>query len=192
MRGGPSAERIPGADVDHDNRIVRLHAGVPQSFVNRRNHRRVNRHLDRHGGSIRRRDAERRQQVPLVLHRVARPETPRARDRVRVHPAPSDHGVAEAHARAAQPCQHRRARSAVKINHEVVTARAQPPRECGIVAHAAPAFRPRRDDHLVQMRIVQDDRRGRRLDDVSEVRVGEPPPQSVNRGRGEHDVTNLP
>ena len=31
----------------------------------------------------------------------------------------------------------------------------------------------RRDDHLVQVRVVGDDRRGRRLDDIGEMRVGE-------------------
>ena len=87
--------------------------------------------------SIRRRDAERRQQIPLVLDRMPRPELPRARDARRVHPAAAGDLVAEALRRAAQPGEQRRARPAVKIDREVVAPRAKRRAEREVAEQAA-------------------------------------------------------
>jgi hypothetical protein len=49
----------------------------------------------------------------------------------------------------------------------------------------------RRDDHLVQMRIVPNDRSSGRLDKVGEVRIGKTRAQRGNRRRGEDDVADF-
>ena len=154
--------------------------------------RRIDRHLDRSARRVRRRDVERREQIPLVLDRMARPQLARPRDAPRVHPAPAGDLVADAHRRAAQPRQQRRARPAVEIDGEIERARAaaggRAPRSREQPAHARAA---RRDDHLVEMRIAGDDRRGRRFDEVGEVGVGKPPAQGADGRRGEDDVADL-
>ena len=79
----------------------------------------------------------------------------------------------------------------MKVDGEVVPPGAEPPAERQVVAQAAEPPRARRHNHLIEMRVVDDDRGCRRLDDVGEVRAGEAVPQSMHGGRGERDVTNL-
>ena len=94
--------------------------------------------------------------------------------------------------RAAQPGQQRRARAAVKVDREVVAlARAAGGRARGRPSRPRSAARARRDDDLVEMRVAGDDRRGRGLDEIGELRVGKPPAQRVNGRRREDDVADL-
>ena len=79
----------------------------------------------------------------------------------------------------------------MKINREIVSLAAQPSPERKVAEQAAQPAGARRDDHLVEMRVVDDDRRSGGLDDVGEVRIREPLPQRMDSRRGEDDVTNL-
>ena len=69
-------------------------------------------------------NAERQQHVPLAHHRVARPQRARPGHARRVHPASSGDLVADPHRRTARPREQRAARAAVKIDRQVVAARA--------------------------------------------------------------------
>ncbi len=141
---------------------------------------------------IRRSDVERGEQVPLVLHRMPRPQFARARDSPRVHPAPADNCVAHAHRRAAQPRENRGARAAVEIDDDVVRRRAQAADELHLGAEPADAARTRRDNQLVDIGIVLDDRRRGRLDEVCDVGLWKAPPDRSNGRRREDDVPDLP
>jgi hypothetical protein len=80
----------------------------------------------------------------------------------------------------------------MEIDGDVVPLSPQPAAESKIAEQAAHAARARRDDDLVQMGVAGDNRRGRRLDDIADVRVREPLAQRMYGGGGEGDVTNLP
>ena len=54
---------------------------------------------------------------------------------------------------------------------------------------AAPAGR---DNHVVQVRVVRDDGRGGRFDEVADVGVGKMPAQAADGRRREDDVADLP
>src|SRR5262249_58427554 len=150
------------------------------------------RHRDGKRGWTRRPHAKDCDEVPLILDRVAPPKLARPGHAALYRPPAPRDLVAEAERRAAHPRQERRARTAVKINRDVEPLRAQPPPECDVAGEPAQSAGSRRDHDLVQVRIVRDDRRGRRLDDVGEVRVRQSLPQRVKRRRGEDDVANLP
>jgi hypothetical protein len=79
----------------------------------------------------------------------------------------------------------------VKIDREIVTFAAQPQTEGDIRQRAAHARRPRRDDHAIEMRVIGDNRRRRRLNDVGEVRVRKATPQSANGRRRENHIANF-
>jgi len=57
-----------------------------------------------------------------------------------------------------------------------------------IVEHASQPATLRDDDHLVEMRIGGNDRRGRRLDEIGDVGVGEAVPKRPNGRRRQRDV----
>src|SRR6185436_11643507 len=76
-------------------------------------------HLDGIQRAFGRIDAKRREQVPLVLDRVAWPQLARPRDGVRVHPASSRNGVADTQRRTRQPRQPRASRPAVEVDHQI-------------------------------------------------------------------------
>ena len=187
----PAAERVAGAHVNNDQAIGWGHARSREARVDRRCGPRVHRHLDRTGGAIRTRNVERRQKIPLVLDRMPRPQPPRPLDLVCVHPAPSDDLIADSSRCAAEPCQQRRARPAVKIDGQVVAALAEAAAEREVLEDAFEAASPRRDDDFVEVRSMADYRSGRRLDDVGKMRVREAPPERVNGRRCENDVPNL-
>ena len=75
-------------------------------------------------------------------------------------------------------------------NIETAAAKASPGRE--VVAQPGEPAAVRDGDHLIQMRIAGDDRRGRRLDDISEVGVGIVPAQRGDDGRREYHVADQP
>ena len=122
---------------------------------------------------------------------MARPQLARPRDHARVHPASAANPVADADRRAAQPHEERRPRPAVEIDGEIEAHRAEPPAERDVADEPARPADARRDDDFVQMRIALDDRRGGRLDDVGEVRVGKSIAQRADGRRREHDVADF-
>jgi hypothetical protein len=65
--------------------------------------------------------------------------------------------------------------------------RAQPPHQ-GEIGRQSFA---RRDNHLVEVRVRRDERRGVGLDDVGEMRGGKLRTKRVNGGRREYDVADL-
>jgi hypothetical protein len=80
----------------------------------------------------------------------------------------------------------------MKVDREVVALGTQASAEGEVVEQTTEPARPRRQDDLVQMRVVDDDRSGRGFDDVAEMRVRKPFPKRMDRGGGEDDVANLP
>jgi hypothetical protein len=82
-------------------------------------------------------------------------------------------------------------RTGAPLSH-VVARGLEPASQRDVRDHAAQSPRARSDDHVVEMRVVEDDRRSRRFDDVGEVSVGKPPAHRVDRRRREDHVANLP
>src|SRR5437867_2838893 len=122
---------------------------------------------------------------------MPRAQLTRAGDPACVHPAAARHVVSDANLGAAQPRQQRAARSAVKIDRDVVPLRAKTPADAQIVPELRRPSSFPDDDHLVDMWIVRDDRGGGRLDDIRDVRVGESLPDRAHGRCGEDDVTDL-
>ena len=131
--------------------------------------------------AVGRRDAERREQIPLVLDRVPRPQRARPRDPPRVHPAAAgDRRSRCARARrSATSAATRAGRRESRSPGRSARARSRRP-SARSPSRPRSAARARRDDDLVQMRVADDDRRRRRLDEVGEVRVGKPLPQRAD------------
>ena len=80
----------------------------------------------------------------------------------------------------------------MKIDGKIESPRPQLAPEAEIADKSPYAARVRRDDHLIEVRIALDDRRRRRLDDISEVGVWETAPERVDGGRRKDDVADLP
>ena len=80
----------------------------------------------------------------------------------------------------------------MKIDGEIEPPGPQLAPEAEIADKSAYAARARRDDHLIEVRIALDDRRSRRLDDISEVGARETAPQRVDGGCRKDDVADLP
>jgi hypothetical protein len=79
----------------------------------------------------------------------------------------------------------------MEIDREIEPFGAKPPAERDVAEPSADAASARRDDHLVQMRVVHDDWRGGGLDQVREMGAGEMVAQGVNRWCREGDVADL-
>ena len=190
----PAPERVAGADVDDDDAIVGRDAGAREPLGDRRGGA-ADRPASRPGSvdAIRRRDAERRRADPTGSRpSAAAAARAAARTRARVHPAAPGDLVADAHAarrsatsaatRAARRGSRSRGRSAARRSRRPSARSASRPRD----ARAA-----RRDDHLVEVRVVGDDRRRGRLDEIGEVRVGKSLAQRAHGRRREDDVADL-
>ncbi len=80
----------------------------------------------------------------------------------------------------------------MKIDGDIEPTCAQTPAERNVAEQSAPSARSRRDDHIVEVRTAEHDRRGRGFDDVRKVCVGKGAAQCANRGRGEDHVADLP
>src|SRR5439155_15317849 len=92
---------------------------------------------------------------------------------------------------AAEPCQKRGARPAVKIDGHVIPALAQPATKPEVMQETFETSRPRGHDDFVEVRVMADYRSGRRLDDVGQMRVRETAAQRGNGRCCEDDVPNL-
>jgi hypothetical protein len=189
----PAPERVAGADVQHDELV----AGVDTRRRQPRRHPFVRVGDERHFHRVVLRVAaaarpagDRLQQVPLVGDRVPRPQLRRAVRHARVHPPPPRDVVADPFPRAAGPRQPGRARAAVQVEREIETRPPQPPRQRDVRDDPFHPARPRHHDHLVEMRIVPDDRRRIRLDQVGEPRLRVRPAQPAQQRRREHDVAD--
>jgi hypothetical protein len=148
-------------------------------------------HLDRRVGGIGRRDANRVEQIPLVLDGVSRSDVTGPMDANRVHPSAPGDVVPDAHGRTRQPGDQRTARTAVKIDRHVEPCRANAPDERKVVANASQAAAPGRDDQFVEVRVSGHDGCGSRFHDISNPGVLKVFAQSPNRGRREHHVADL-
>ena len=195
-RLGPAPKRIARAHVnDHDPRVVR-HAAAPPAADRPprappdRPASRRDRSPDPRGRGERRIDL--RQQIPLVLDRVARAKLPRPVDDMRVHPRPALHIVAHSPGRPAGPGEPRAAGPAVKVDGDVDAQRAQPPRQLHVVGHAPPAADVRHGDDVGQMRIVGHDGEGARFDHIRQLSIRIVAGEGANRRRREHHVTDEP
>jgi hypothetical protein len=183
----PTPERITGAHMNDDQAIVRRDASFAKPLFHGACGGGIQRHFDGEAGPIRRSDAERFEEVPLVLDRVPRSKLARPRHTPRVHPGAAGNLVADPFSCAAQPCEQRRPRAAVEIEREIEPLLSQLPAECEIGEPSTSG----RDEDLVQQRAVQNDRRGGRLDDVREMRVGKTLAKRTNGWGGENDVANF-
>lgn len=189
----PAPERVSRADMNHDEPMLGRHARGAQAGVHLVCGVGADAHRDRIGVAARRLDAERRQQVPLVLHRVPRPEDPWPTDLRGVHPATAHDVVADPGCGATQPGEERGARATMKINGQIESCAAQPADEGTLVAQSreAPGSRWCNDD-FVQVWVAFEDRGGGRFDQVAERGLREPRTERPEGWRGEDDVANLP
>ena len=190
----PPPELVAGADVDDDQFVGGFDAEAAKPAFNLAGGGGVLVHFDRVAPA--RRPAEVGQQrlgeIPLVLDRVARAVTPRPRDLCRIHPAPAGDRVPDPLPGAGGEGEQRTARTAVEVDDRVETGAPQPQGHRRVFAQARGAAEERRDDHLVEVRVAGHDRRGRRLDQVGQVRGGPgAPDRADDRGR-QHDVANQP
>ena len=78
----------------------------------------------------------------------------------------------------------------MEVDDEIEARRAQAPREREVVDEPSQPARALGDDDRVEMRVVPDDRRGRRLDEIGDVRVGKAAPEGRDGGRREDDVAD--
>src|SRR5207248_2838421 len=159
---------------------ARAHTGAGEAVVDRSGDVGIDRHLNGKGRRVRPWHAERRQQVPLILDRMPRPEAARPGDALGVHPASASHGVADARRRAAEPYKQRAARSAVKIDREIVAGALEAAREIEVGRELQEGGLLRRDDDVRDVRITLDYGRRRWLDDVSDTRVRKAEAQRAN------------
>ena len=116
---------VPGVD-----------AGAREAFVDAPRGGGVERHVDRVTRRIRAvagPAVDRRQQVPLVLDRMPRPQVARPVDGFRVVPAAALDVVADALAGAGGPRQPRAARAAVQVDDDVESRRAEPAGEPDVI-----------------------------------------------------------
>ena len=191
----PSPERVAGADVGNDELVPRRNPGRVEPCRDSRVGGGIARHLHavaRRVRSPRGPAVNRLEQVPLVHDRVARPQPPRAGHCFRVHPRPPRDRVADSFPRARCERQPRAARTAVQIDDEVVPRAPQPPCEPQVGCDPRHPARPRRDDHLIEVRVACDDRRRRRLHQIREMRIRKHPFQCPRDRRREDDVADEP
>ena len=80
----------------------------------------------------------------------------------------------------------------MEVDRDVIRVAPQPSAQREVGSKPGGTAPARRDDDLVEKRIVLDNRRGSRLDDVGEVSVRKSFAKRANGGRRENDVTNLP
>ncbi len=119
----PASERVPGADVDHDEFMRRCDAAVVKPFGNPCVGVRVARHLHRVArriGFFLRPAVDRFEQVPLIPYRMPGSQRARSRHGFRVHPRPAGDLVADSLRRPGQPRQPRASRPAVQIDDEII------------------------------------------------------------------------
>src|SRR5947209_8804857 len=102
---------------------------------------------------------------------MPRAQLARTRDAARIHPSASGDVVANALSRVAQPGEQRCTRSAVEIDREVVSSGAKLCAELQIGGDAAQAACAWSNDDVVEMRIMSDNRRRRRFDEIGQLRV---------------------
>jgi len=177
--------------VNDDQSLVAAYSRSREPRVYFRGRLLIDRHFNRVSNPVGCGDADRREQVALVFDRVPGAERARTPDPSCVHPAASDHLVADPLSCAAQPGQQRGARTAVKIDRQVEpfsAKRSAQPKVGGESPHAADS---RRNDHVVDMRIVANDRRCVRLDDVRNVGVRVVLADGAHGGSGEDHITDL-
>jgi hypothetical protein len=79
----------------------------------------------------------------------------------------------------------------VEIDSQIEAVRPQSSRERDVRHRPADAATAWSDDHVIEMRVVENYGRGVRLDDVADVRVWISPPQRPNGWRREDHVANL-
>jgi hypothetical protein len=79
----------------------------------------------------------------------------------------------------------------VKVDREVEAPRAERPAQRDVGRESFQPARARRDQDFVEVRVGGDDRRGMRLDDVGQPRVGKVSAEGANGGRREDDVPDL-
>ena len=187
----PTAKRIAGADVDHDERRAGCHTRGGEPRLHACVHRRIDRHGDRVTRAIRRLDAKRLQQRPLIQHRVTRRnERPRPRHASRVAPAAAGQVIADALRRAGRPREKAAAWSAMEINGDVKTFSAKAGGQLNVVAQSREAARAFEHDDGVEIGMVPDHRLGRCFHQIREAGVGETAPQGADCGRGKDDVSD--
>ena len=145
-------------------------------------------HLDRITRSIAVADAQRREQFPLLQHRMLRRKVGRARDDVAVHPGASARPIADTHRRRARPHEPRTPRTAVQVDGHVELRAPQSSGKREILTQSADSGISRNNDYVVQVGIPVDDRGGCRFDDVGEMGVRIAPLQRAHQRRGEHDI----
>ena len=177
----------------HDDQAIRVDdAGVRETRGDAGRGAPIDWHLDRLRVGAGRGHAERREEIPLVPHRVTRSQLAWPRDASRVHPRASDHLVTDANRRAAQPREQRGAGSAVKVDRDVERRSPKPSHEGDLGAPGRGAAMPRRDDDVIYMWILRDHRLSRRLDDVRDMRGGKAFTDGFDGRRREDDVADLP
>ena len=78
----------------------------------------------------------------------------------------------------------------MQVEHEVVPVTPEPAAEREVVPDAPPAAGARCEDDVVQCRVVTDDRRRGRLDEIGQVRIGPGPTERPDDRRGEDHIAD--
>ena len=78
----------------------------------------------------------------------------------------------------------------MQIDHQIVTIPSQPSRQLQIVGYPCETRPARGDNHIVQVRILSDDRQCRRFDQIRELRLGKPSLQRPEHRRRKDDVAD--
>ena len=134
--------------------------------------------VDRGIGRRRERGIDSGQQIPLIFDRKPRAKHPRTVRDMGVHPGAAGNIVAHSLACAGCPGQPGASRPTMEVDAEVELRLVQRDTQPQVIADPLPSTRVRYHDDVVQMRVVCDDGRGRRLDQIADFRRGEVAPLS--------------
>ena len=123
---------------------------------------------------------------------MARAQLARAVHCPRVHPLSARNIVAHTHRRPRGPRQERAAWPAMEIDGDVDPFAAQVSSQTPVLGDSLPAASMRHGDDSIEVRVVGDDWRGRRLDQVKDAGGRKGSPERPNHRCGENHITDEP
>jgi hypothetical protein len=192
---GPPAERIPRADVDHDQFVLGRNALSGQSIGDRAVSGRVDRHLNAVEGGIRPRSAPAGNgfdQIPLIQNGMARSKITRAWHAPGIHPLATRDRITDPLRRPRRESQPTAARPAMHVDHCIEPSLPELCCEPKILENPRQTTRSVNNDDFIEMGIAGDDGRRVLFHEISKVCIRQRAPQGPDDGGRENDVTNQP